>query len=632
MSASGLVYKRRLVALSYASLASFCTTAFTLLYPQTISLSLLLLSAMKVFSANFSRLCLYLSASLVVSGAVAKPARILKRSSVARRSVTSAGRPLTQFNIRENRLGLSRIRRQGPSPAFNAVVPEATGTTPDSGGDAFPFASQNELERITLSAVVSSLNADGNGAAFNTGGLSSLINGANRIDLNFPDFSSPSGVSENVSVEPVTSANGVPNLGSSSASTSISDISRLVNLSTGAPPTSNSPATVASAAGTGGVPTANNDSVSANLTDVSGIPISSATGPSGAAPTAAGASGSIGTMGAGTGVRPSASSDLPPVKADAGTNVFTASGNNPGANAATATIPSGAAMPNGVAASVNTPGAEMGVEPSVNGSMPSAVAASAPPAGGNNLGPDLATVPGNVTPAATTLSGHGAASINTAGAGTGNPTANGDIGNVMVPPANIGSGVGIPNPNANGDFVSATVSGAPIAVPSVNGNPNSANADSQPASGAPINVLSGDPNFGLVSIDASGSPAVNADTPSASLSGTGNGPAVNGGTPSASSSASGNGLPVGGSNTSATANAQGSEPSFLTAPDADVALTTSTLGTTRGATTDTDDAVTATEELGMNVANVANDDVDIDAQDDTAHVAIGSNKVGEVVE
>jgi len=34
----------------------------------------------------------------------------------------------------------------------------------------------------------------------------------------------------------------------------------------------------------------------------------------------------------------------------------------------------------------------------------------------------------------------------------------------------------------------------------------------------------------------------------------------------------------------------------------------------------------------MNVANVANDDVDIDAQDDTAHVAIGSNKVGEVVE
>jgi len=615
VSASGLVYIRRLVALSYASLASFCTTTLTLLYPQTIPLSLLLLSAMKVFSANFSRLCLYLSASLVVSGAVAKPARILKRSSVARRSVTSAGRPLTQFNIRENRSGLSRIRRQGPSPAFNAVVPEATGTTPDSGGNDFVLrpvlpvfgavVSQGESGSNTssVSANTEALNTDGTnlaGGSADANGIKSIsgLSAAPPLsDLAAAAASSTSnGVSENVSVggvpnpqpagglaEPlhVVVHDGSP--GSYLDHTSISGIGHSV-------------------AGLGRLQSATPVTVDAGELTVTGN--SPAT-----------------------------------VASAAGTDVLTASDNNPGANLAsvlsgivTATIPSGAAMPNGVAAFVNTPGAEMGVEPSVNGSTPSAVAASVPPAGGNNLGPDLATVPGNVTPAATTLSGHGAASVDTAGAGTGNPTANGDIGNVMVPPANTGSGAGIPNPNANGDFVSATVSGAPIAVPSVNGNPNSANADSQPASGAPINVFSGDPNFDLVSIDASGSPAVNADTPSASLSGTGNGPAFNGGTPSASSSASGNGLAAGGSNTSATANAQGSEPSFLTAPDADIALTTSTLGTTGGATTDTDDAVTATEELGMNAANVADDGVDIAAQDDTAHMGVGSNKVGEVVE
>jgi len=675
---------------------------------------------MKVFSANFSRLCLYLSASLVVSGAVAKPARILKRSSVARRSVTSAGRPLTQFNIRENRSGLSRIRRQDPSPAFNAVVPEATGTTVDSGGNAFAFGSvfgavvpqddSGNTPSVSANAGVSSLNTDGanlaGGSAYANGinlsviqnmpaaspfghlvaAVSSTSNGAsgnesaesiNGVAVDMSSGNGPlqsAGVSKLIRVALSDGSPGKSILGSSSASTSISGISPLVNLGTGAPPIApsvagldglqrttpvavgrltvngNSPANVASAAGTGGDPTANNDSVSANLANVSDIAISSATGPSGAAPNAAGASGSIDTTGAGTVVRPSANSDSLSANNDAGTDVLTAGGNNPSANLASvpggiiaATIPSGAAMPNGVAASVNTAGAGTGVQPSVNGNALSAVAASVPLAGGNNLGANLATVPENVVPAA--IAPSGAASVNIAGAGMGNPTANGDIlsalasapGNVMILPESTGSGAGIPNPNTNGDSVSATVSGTPIPVPSVNSNPNSANTDSQPASlaGAPTNVLSGDPNFDPASINASGSPEVNANTPSASLSGTGNGPAVNGGTPSASSSSSGNGLPVSGSNISATANTQGSGPSSLTAPDADSALTASTSGIAGGAMTGTDDAIIAIEELGMNTlaaANVADDDADIDAEDDTAHVGVGLNMAGEYVE
>jgi len=701
---------------------------------------------MKVFSANFSRLCLYLSASLVVSGAVAKPARILKRSSVARRSVTSAGRPLTQFNIRENRSGLSRIRRQDPSPAFNAVVPEATGTTVDSEGNAFAFGSvfgavvpqddSGNTPSVSANAGVSSLNPDGanlaGGSAYANGinlsviqnmpaaspfgnlvaAVSSTSNGASgnesaeSINGVAVEMSSDNGPSPNISglqsagvskLIRVALSDGSPGnsiLGSSSASTSISGISPLVNLGTGAPPIApsvaglgglqrttpvavgrltvngNSPANVASAAGTGGDPTANNDSVSANLANVSDIAISSATGPSGAAPNAEGASGSIDTTGAGTVVRPSANSDSLSANTNAGTDVLTAGGNNPSANLASvpggiiaATIPSDAAMPNGVAASVNTAGAGTGVQPSVNGvaafvntagagtgvqpsvngNTLSAVAANVPLAGGNNLGANLATVPENVVPAA--IAPSGAASVNIAGAGMGNPTANGDIlsalasapGNVMILPESTGSGAGIPNPNTNGDSVSATVSGTPIPVPSVNSNPNSANTDSQPASlaGAPTNVLSGDPNFDPASINASGSPEVNANTPSASLSGTGNGPAVNGGTPSASSSSSGNGLPVSGSNISATANTQGSGPSSLTAPDADSALTASTSGIAGGAMTGTDDAIIAIEELGMNTlaaANVADDDADIDAEDDTAHVGVGLNMAGGYVE
>jgi len=681
---------------------------------------------MKVFSANFSRLCLYLSASLVVSGAVAKPARILKRSSVARRSVTSAGRPLTQFNIRENRSGLSRIRRQDPSPAFNAVVPEATGTTVDSEGNAFAFGSifgavvpqddSGNTPSVSANAGVSSLNPDGanlaGGSAYANGinlsviqnmpaaspfgnlvaAVSSTSNGASgnesaesingvAVEMSSDNGPSPNisglqsaGVSKLIRVALSDGSLGKSILGSSSASTSISGISPLVNLGTGAPPIApsvagldglqrttpvavgrltvngNSPANVASAAGTGGDPTANNDSVSANLANVSDIAISSATGPSGAAPNAAGASGSIDTTGAGTVVRPSANSDSLSANTDAGTDVLTAGGNNPSANLASvlggfiaATIPSGAAMPNGVAASVNTAGEGTGVQPNVNGNTLSAVAANVPLAGGNNLGANLATVPENVVPAA--IAPSGAASVNIAGAGMGNPTANGDIlsalasapGNVMILPESTGSGAGIPNPNTNGDSVSATVSGTPIPVPSVNSNPNSANTDSQPASlaGAPINVLSGDPNFDPVSINASGSPEVNSNTPSASLSGTGNGPAVNGGTPSASSSSSGNGLPVSGSNISATANTQGSGPSSLTAPDADSALTASTSGIAGGAMTGTDDAIIAIEELGMNTlaaANVADDDADIDAEDDTAHVGVGLNMAGGYVE